>query len=93
MRWAFLDTNEKFNPVFERPIFIVFHVLAGFAFFFVISHRYAHSKIVRELSSFPFVLLFGILLGIVNMLALLSYHANEFQLSSHWHHHHIWIFQ
>lgn len=73
MRWAFLDTNEKFNPLFERPIFIVFHVLAAFAFFCYIA-SICSLNFARELSSFPFVLLaFGILLGIVNMLALLSY--------------------
>jgi hypothetical protein len=73
MRWAFFDTNEKFNPTFERPIFIVFHVLAIFAFFCYIA-SISSLRFARELSSFPFVLLaFGILLGVVNMLALLSY--------------------
>jgi hypothetical protein len=73
MRWSFFDTNEKFNPRFERPIFIVYHLLALFA---LISYVTAISSLnfARELASFPFVLLaFGILLGIINMLALLSY--------------------
>jgi hypothetical protein len=76
VRWAFSNTDENFDLEFEKPIFIIYHILAIVAFFcYLMSINYL--PFARELSSFPLVLLgFGILLGFINFLGLASHRKN-----------------
>lgn len=74
--WVYSGASDNFDVKFEKPVFIVYHALAFCAlFFYMLSINYL--PFARELSSFPLVLLaFGILLGIINFLALISYRKN-----------------
>jgi hypothetical protein len=74
--WAFAGAYEGFSVEFERPVFIIFNILSFFALFcYILAINYL--PFARELTSFPLVMLaFGILLGIVNLLALLSFKKN-----------------
>jgi len=76
LNWAFAGAYEGFNVEFERPVFLIFNILSFLALFcYILAINYL--PFARELSSFPLVLLaFGILLGIINLLALLSYKQN-----------------
>jgi hypothetical protein len=72
LNWAFAGAYEGFSVEFERPVFIIFNILSFLALFcYILAINICFCK---GLSSFPLVLLaFGILLGIINLLALLSY--------------------
>jgi hypothetical protein len=74
--WTYDEAFKGFDIAFEKPIFIVYHILAFLAFFIYIM-CINQLSFARELSSFPLVLLgFGILLGIINFLSLLSHRKN-----------------
>ncbi len=73
MRWTFTPGFSSEELRFERPIFVVYHLLA-LACFICYLASINSIAFARELTSFPLVLLgFGILLGIVNIIALVSY--------------------
>ncbi|MEO5565017.1 MAG: hypothetical protein ABIR18_16340, partial [Chitinophagaceae bacterium] len=76
LNWTFSDATGNFDVRFEKPVFIIYHILAIVAFFcYIMSINYL--PFARELTSFPLVLLaFGILLGIINLLSLLSHRKN-----------------
>ncbi len=71
--WIFGDAFKDDDIHFEKPFFIIYHILAACALFcYLMSVNYL--PFARGLTSFPLVLLsFGILLGIINFLALLSH--------------------
>jgi len=73
--WAFAGA-DGFNTEFEWPVFMIFNILSTLALIcYILAINYL--PFAREVSSFPLVLLaFGILLGIINLLALLSYKQN-----------------
>jgi len=76
LNWAFSGAYQGFDINFEKPIFIVFNILSFLALFCYIL-AINHLPFARELTSFPLVLLaFGILVGIVNLIALASYKKN-----------------
>lgn len=73
IRWTFAPDFTKTDLQFEKPIFLIYHILVAIAVFcYLMSINYL--PFARGLTSFPLVLLaFGILLGIINLLALISY--------------------
>jgi hypothetical protein len=76
LKWIFSTTNDKFELLFEKPVFIIYHILSIIAFVcYILCINYL--PFARELTSFPLVLLgFGILLGVINFLALASHRRN-----------------
>jgi hypothetical protein len=82
LKWTFsgdskgTSSKSKLDPLFERPVFIIYHIIAFFALLcYLLSINYL--PFAREVSSFPLALLaFGILLGIINFLGLLSRKKN-----------------
>jgi hypothetical protein len=73
--WTFRKPFEGFDIEFERPVFLVYNILAVVAF---VCYLLCINNLffARELTSFPLVLLsFGILLGIINMIALVSHRS------------------
>jgi len=76
LNWVYSAAGENFDVKFEKPVFIIYHILAFLAMlFYFLSINYL--PFARELSSFPLVLLgFGILLGIINFVSLISYRRN-----------------
>lgn len=72
MRVALWKSEKHIDLDFEKPIFIFYHILALIA---VVSYFVSINSIsfARELKSFPVVLLaFGILVGVINLIALFS---------------------
>jgi hypothetical protein len=76
LSWIFSTATDKFDLRFEKPVFLIYHILAFCAFACYLLSITTLS-FARELTSFPLVLLgFGILLGFINFLALLSNRKN-----------------
>jgi hypothetical protein len=73
LRWAFLDTSEKFDLQFEKGIFFFYNIIAALALVcYLLAINFLGFS--RELTSFPFLMLaFGVLMGIINMIALVSH--------------------
>jgi hypothetical protein len=73
LRWALSGIPAGVDIRYENPVFLVYHLLAGFALVcYFVSINYL--PFARGLTSFPLVLLgFGVLLGIINLLALVSH--------------------
>lgn len=76
LKWTYAEAFHGFDIAFERPIFLIYHILAFLAFLcYMLGIN--HLPFARNLTSFPLVLLaFGILLGIINFISLLSQRKN-----------------
>lgn len=73
IRWTFSTAFEGFDFRFEKPVFIIYHILAGLALLCYLLGIYWLS-FARGLTSFPLVMLsFGILLGLMNIVSVISH--------------------
>ena len=73
IKWTFKTAFKDFDFRFEKPVFIIYHVLVVLA---VLCYMLGINWLAfaRGLTSFPLVMLsFGVLLGIINIISVMSH--------------------